>query len=72
MRILALAMLLSVLAACGSEPSDDRREPTTGAEIANDYNRQMQKAQNVELQLEKQKAAIDAAIEESTNSSRQP
>ena len=72
MRILALATLFFALSGCGSEQSEEPREPTVGAEIANDYNRQMQKAQNVELQLEEQKAAIDAAIEESSNGSRQP
>ena len=56
----------------GTDSRDEAREPTVGAEIANDYNRQMQKAENVELQLQDQKAAIDAAIEESDRGTRQP
>ncbi|MDH4072460.1 MAG: hypothetical protein OEV41_05080 [Gammaproteobacteria bacterium] len=72
MRIFALALLAVALTGCGSERSEDRREPTVGGEVANDYNRQMQKAQNVELQLEQQKAAIDAAVEESSGNRRDP
>ena len=50
---------------CSSGDSDERREETVGTEIANDYNRQMQKAADVEIQLQNQKRDLDAAIEES-------
>jgi hypothetical protein len=54
-----------LLGACSSGSSDAPGEDTVGREIANDYTRQMEKAQNVELQLEQQKRDIDAAIEDS-------
>jgi hypothetical protein len=72
MRILLLAITASTFIGCSTDSRDEARTETVGAEIANDYNTQMQKAQNVELQLQDQKAAIDAAIEESDRGTRQP
>ena len=72
MRVLLLAITASTFIGCGTDSRDETRTETVGAEIANDYNAQMQKAQNVELQLQDQKAAIDAAIEESDRGTRQP
>ena len=72
MRILLVTVLAASFVGCSSDSRDEARTETVGAEIANDYNTQMQKAQNVELQLQDQKAAIDAAIEESDRGTREP
>ena len=47
------------LAACGGSSSDD---DTVGAEIADDYNEAMDKAAEVETQLEEHKQAVDEAL----------
>jgi uncharacterized lipoprotein YmbA len=65
MKLFTLIAATLLLGACSSGSSDAPREETVGREIANDYTRQMEKAQNVELQLEQQKRDIDAAIEDS-------
>jgi hypothetical protein len=52
-----------LLYGCG--PGDrDGREETVGKEIADDYNRAMQKAQDVEVQLQDQKQRMDEALQE--------
>jgi len=56
---------LFVLYGCGSDKSDEPREETVGKEIADGYNQQMQKARDVEKQLEEQRRKLDEAIEES-------
>ena len=68
-----LTLLISIsllVVACGDREADARREPTVGAEIASDYNRQMNRAREVELQLDQQKRDMDAAIEASDPGSR--
>jgi hypothetical protein len=63
-------LLLSVglvAAACGGGDPDPDREPTVGAEIASDYNRQMDEARELEQQLELKKRELDAAIDASEN-----
>ena len=65
MKKIGLIFLLLTLFGCSSESAEDAREETVGAEIADDYNRQMQRAREVETQLELQKRDLDAAIEKS-------
>lgn len=57
--------VLLLLSACGGETADGPPEETVGGEIADGYNRQLEKASEVELQLEAQKRDLDAAIEDS-------
>ena len=66
MKILTMLALALSLIACSSENSGKRqeREPTVGKEIADDYNRQMDKARAVEEQVMQQKQRIDEALEE--------
>jgi hypothetical protein len=66
--VVKLTLLVPIgilVTACGGGESNERREPTVGAEIADDYNRQMNRAREVELQLDQQKRDLDAAIEAS-------
>lgn len=71
MTKMTLTVSIGILvAACGGSESDARREPTAGAEIASDYNRQMNRAREVELRLDEQKRDLDAAIEASDPGSR--
>ena len=74
MRIPSLILISLVISACSSGDSnaDADRDETVGAEIANDYNRQMQRARDVELQLDAQKRDLDAAIEASDQPRRDP
>ncbi len=69
--LIATALLM---AACGAGDSDEvtaRDEGgTVGAEIASDYNRQMNRARNVEIQLDDHKRDLDDAIEKQTNPDR--
>ena len=51
-----------------SEPGSE--SGTVGAEIARDYNQQMNRARNVEIQLDDHKRDLDAAIEKQTNPDR--
>jgi hypothetical protein len=66
MKTSLLIALSLVLTACGSGGSDDarQREDTVGTEIANDYNRAMDKARNVENLSFEQKDRLDAALQE--------
>ena len=69
----ALSILtVFVLAACGTSGSDDEREESVGAEIASGYNQQMQRAQDVQLELETSKRDLDSAIESSDQDRRDP
>ena len=66
MTMLAIALML---VACGSDESDEvvEAEPTVGKEIADDYNRAMDKARAVEEQAMQQKQKIDEALEQAEN-----
>jgi len=72
MKAFLLIPACIVIAACSAGDSDERREPTVGAEVASDYNRQMNRAREVELQLDQQKRDLDAAIEASDPARREP
>ena len=66
---LFLVMFALTLAGCGGgsssdESDDDGDNGTVGAEIAEDYNRQMDKAREVESQLLESKQNIDDALED--------
>ncbi len=66
MRNYLLAASL-VFVACGGSSGDESDDgdsnDTVGAEIAEDYNRQMDKAKDVERKLQEQQKNIDDAIE---------
>ncbi len=66
MTMLAIALML---VACASDKSDEavEAEPTVGKEIADDYNRAMDKARAVEEQAMQQKQKIDEALEQAEN-----
>jgi len=66
MTMLAIALML---VACGSDRSDEavEAEPTVGKEIADDYNRAMDKARAVEEQAMQQKQKIDEALKQAEN-----
>ena len=76
MRVLrstiGLAIMLSMgllFAGCGGGSSDDESSDsapgdTVGAEIAEDFNKSMDKARDIEEKLQDSKEAIDAAVEE--------
>jgi hypothetical protein len=70
MKLTLLISISILVVACSDREPDARREPTAGAEIASDYNRQMNRAREVELQLDQQKRDMDAAIEASDPASR--
>jgi len=63
MTTLAIALML---VACDSDNSDQtvEAEPTVGKEIADDYNRAMDKARAVEEQAMEQKRKIDEALDQ--------
>lgn len=66
MKTLTLIAASLILFGCSSDNSDQAVEPrqeTVGAEVADNYTQQMNKARDVELQLEQQKRDMDAAIE---------
>lgn len=66
MKFLTIIAMALALAACGSkdraEPAE--REPTVGKEIADDYNRQLDRARAVEDQAMQQKQKIDEALKQ--------
>jgi hypothetical protein len=66
MTTLAIALML---VACGSDNADQavEAEPTVGKEIADDYNRAMDKARAVEEQAMEQKRKIDEALNQAEN-----
>lgn len=65
MKFLTIVAIALTLAACGSKESNEpaKREPTVGKEIADDYNRQLDKARAVEDQAMQQKQKIDEALD---------
>ena len=69
--LIAMALLF---AACSTGESDEvsvqGEGETVGAEIARDYNQQMNRARDVEIQLEDHKRDLDEAIEKQTNPDR--
>lgn len=65
MKIFRLIIASLVVSGCGPDESDAPREDTAGKRIAEDYNRQMDEARNVEIKLQEQKRAIDEALETS-------
>jgi outer membrane biogenesis lipoprotein LolB len=72
MKAMLLLLTSSLLFGCGASGSDDPREETVGAEIASGYNQQMQRAQDVQLELETGKRDLDDAIEASDQGRRDP
>ena len=66
MKTLTMLAFAITLVACGSDEPEER-EPTIGTEIAEDYNRAMDKAREVEQQVMEQKDKIDAALKEAEN-----
>ena len=69
MKFLPMLAIALMLVACGSDNSDQavEAEPTVGREIADDYNRAMDKARAVEEQAMQQKQKIDEALEQVEN-----
>ena len=67
MRILTMLAIVATLAACGSPDEAGEEEPTVGKQIADDYNRQLDKARAVEDQVMQQKRQIDEALEAAEN-----
>lgn len=77
MKTLTLIATALFATACSSESDEvtvregsGSGSETVGAEIARDYNRQMDRARNVELQLDEHKRDLDAAIERQTDPQR--
>lgn len=66
MKILTMLATALTLVACGSDKAveSEEREPTVGKEIADDYNRQLDKARAVEDQAMQQKQKIDEALQQ--------
>ncbi len=69
MKILTMLAIAITLVACGSDEATntEEREPTVGKEIADDYNRQLDKARAVEDQAMQQKQKLDEALEAAEN-----
>ena len=74
MKYVLLISMACLIAACSNGDSDEvtaqGEGDTVGAEIARDYNQQMNRARNVEIQLEDHKRDLDEAIEKQTNPDR--
>ena len=66
MKILTMLAIALTLVACGSDEATEteEREPTVGKEIADDYNRQLEKARAVEELAMQQKQKMDEALRE--------
>lgn len=66
MKFLAIVAMAVALAACGSEDRAEpaEHEPTVGKEIADEYNRQLERARAVEDQAMQQKQKIDEALKQ--------
>lgn len=72
MKTLSLIFISLAIAACSTSDSDEVRQETVGAEVASGYNQQMQRARDVEVQLDQQKRDLDTAIDASDQGRRQP
>ena len=72
MKTSMLLAFILTLVACGSGNSDDSRQrvDTVGTEIANDYNKAMDKARNVETLSFESKDRMDAALDEAEGETR--
>ena len=74
MKTVFLIVMALLVTACSTGDSDEvtvqGESETVGAEIARDYNQQMNRARNVEIQLEDHKRDLDEAIERQTNPDR--
>ena len=66
MKFLTIIAMALALVACSSDEKAER-EPTVGKEIADDYNRQMDKARAVQDQVMEQKQKIDERLKEAEN-----
>ena len=66
MKIMTILATALMLVACGSDKSEvtEETEPTVGKVIADDYNRQLEKARAVEDQVMEQKQRIDEALKQ--------
>ncbi len=69
MKFITMLAIALMLVACGSDKLDEavEAEPTVGKEIADDYNRSMDKARAVEEQAMQQKQKIDEALKQAEN-----
>jgi outer membrane PBP1 activator LpoA protein len=63
MKTLLVVLTSMILFACTADEPDERTE-TIGKEIADNYNETLDKAKDVERQLQEQKEAIDKALRE--------
>ena len=70
--LFAAAVFLGACSSGNSGDADDRRDTRVGSEVADGYTQQMNKAREVEVQIQEQKLAIDAALEESVQGTRNP
>ena len=69
--IVAVTAVLALLGGCSSSEDEVRqRDETVGTEIADGYNRQMEKARQVEDLSFEHKDRLDEALEESEGASR--
>jgi len=71
MKILILLAGSLLFSGCGSSDPDER-ENTVGKEIADDYNRAMQKARDVEVQLQDHKQKMDQALQKAEQDADDP
>ncbi len=73
MKFITTLAIALMLVACGSDKSDEavEAEPTIGKEIADDYNRAMDKARAVEEQAMQQKQKIDEALKQAEYNCRE-
>ncbi len=67
MKTVMLILVSLFAAACSGE--SEQREDTVGKEIADDYNRQMQRAREVEVRLQESVDRVEDALQQSD---RQP
>ena len=61
MKALVVVALSLLMFGCSSDESDSRGE-TIGAEIADDYNEAMDKAEDVEAKLKEQQEELEKAL----------
>ena len=66
MKFMTMLAIALTLVACGSDKSEEavEPEPTVGKEIADEYNRALDKARAVEDQAMQQKQKIDEALKQ--------